>query len=124
MYYVGIDIAKQTNVVCIIDENEAKVKKPFKVESSHEAYETFVSALEELSSNRADFLLGLEATGVYGENLLEFLRADGFDVKLLNPFQVSRYREHLSMKKVKNDNIDAMVIALLIKDGKFSSGYR
>lgn len=37
--------------------------------------------------------------------------------------QTSRYREQTTMKKVKNDNIDSLMIALFLKDGKYSEGY-
>jgi transposase len=57
------------------------------------------------------------------KKLLEFLLSKGYNVKLLNPFQTSRYREQTTMKKVKNDNIDSLMIALFIKDGKYSEGY-
>lgn len=124
MYYVGIDIAKSFNIVSIIDENEIVVtKKPFRVNSSLDDYEKFVARLEKISEERSNFLIGMEATGIYGENLFSYLDAYGYNIKLLNPFQTKRYREHLTMKKVKNDNIDSLVIALLLKDGKFSSGY-
>lgn len=124
MYYVGIDVAKAFNVVSVIDEAETMViKKPFRVESTLEAYEKFVSKLQSISMDNSDFLLGLEATGIYGENLLEFLNDRGYNVKLLNPFQTKRYRERITMKKVKNDNIDSLMIAHFLKDGKFSAGY-
>lgn len=124
MFYVGIDIAKFFNVVSIINENEEMViKKPFTVDSSLDAYKKFISKLEKISKEKSDFLIGLEATGIYGENFLSCLADYGYNVKLLNPFQTKRYREHLTMKKVKNDNIDSFIIALLLKEGKFSSGY-
>jgi len=124
MYYVGIDIAKSFHVVSIIDETETMVlKKPFRVENSLDGYFKFIDKLINVSSNVKDFTIGLEATGIYGENLWEFLNSKGYNVKLLNPFQTSRYREQITMKKVKNDNIDSKIIALLLKDGKFSSGY-
>lgn len=124
MYYVGIDIAKSFHVVSIIDETETMVfKKPFRVENSLDGYFKFIDKLIKVSSNVKDFTIGLEATGIYGENLWEFLNSKGYNVKLLNPFQTSRYREQITMKKVKNDNIDSKIIALLLKDGKFSSGY-
>ena len=124
MYYVGIDIAKSFHVVSIINETETMVlKKPFRVENSLDGYFKFIDKLIKVSSNVKDFTIGLEATGIYGENLWEFLNSKGYNVKLLNPFQTSRYREQITMKKVKNDNIDSKIIALLLKDGKFSSGY-
>jgi transposase len=124
MNYVGIDIAKNFHVVTIIDENENKVfKKAFRVENDIDGYSSFIKKLDSVSIDKANFLIGLEATGIYGENLLEFLKDQGYNVKLLNPFQTSRYREQTTMKKVKNDNIDSLMIALFLKDGKYSSGY-
>ena len=124
MYYVGIDIAKNFHVVSIIDDNETKViNKPFKINNDFKGFEKLLTVLDSVTLNKDDFLIGLEATGVYGENLLEFLKSKGYNAKLLNPFQTSRYREQITMKKVKNDNIDSLVIALFLKDGKYSSGY-
>lgn len=124
MYYVGIDIAKNFHVVTIIDENEVKVtQKPIRVTNYIDGFSKFITKLETISSNTNDFIIGLEATGIYGENLWEFLNSHGFNVKLLNPFQTTRYREQHTMKKVKNDNIDSWIIALFLKDGKYSSGY-
>lgn len=124
MYYVGIDIAKNFHVVTIIDENEVKVtQKPIRVTNCIDGFSKFITKLETISSNTNDFIIGLEATGIYGENLWEFLNSHGFNVKLLNPFQTTRYREQHTMKKVKNDNIDSWIIALFLKDGKYSSGY-
>ena len=124
MNYVGIDIAKSFHVVSIIDDEEVRViNKPFKINNDFKGFEKLITILNSVSLDKESFVIGLEATGIYGENLLEFLQSKGYIVKLLNPFQTSRYREQITMKKVKNDNIDSLVIALLLKDGKFSSGY-
>jgi len=124
MYYVGIDIAKSFHVVSVIDDNETKViNKPFRINNDNKGFEKLLTILDSVTLNKDDFLIGIEATGIYGENLLEFLKSKGYSVKLLNPFQTSRYREQITMKKVKNDNIDSLVIALFLKDGKYSSGY-
>jgi len=124
MYYVGIDIAKSFHVVSVIDDNETKViNKPFKINNDAKGFEKLITILDSVTLDKDGFLIGLEATGIYGENLLEFIKSKGYNVKLLNPFQTSRYREQITMKKVKNDNIDSLVIALFLKDGKYSSGY-
>ena len=124
MYYVGIDIAKSFHVVSIIDDKETKViNKPFKVNNNAKGFEKLLTTLDSISLDKSEFTIGLEATGIYGENLQEFLKSYAYLVKLLNPFQTTRYREQITLKKVKNDEIDSLVIALLLKDGKFSSGY-
>ena len=124
MYYVGIDIAKSFHVVSVIDDEETKViNKPFKINNDAKGFEKLLTILDSVTLDKSEFTLGLEATGIYGENLLEFLKSKGYSVKLLNPFQTSRYREQITLKKVKNDEIDSLVIALLLKSGKFSAGY-
>jgi transposase len=124
MYYVGIDIAKSFHVVTILNEDEKKVtNKPIRVTNCIDGFSKLIDKLNSISSSKDDFIIGLEATGIYGENLWEFLNSLGYNIKLLNPFQTTRYREQHTMKKVKNDNIDSWIIALFLKDGKFSSGY-
>jgi len=124
MYYVGIDIAKDFHITSVIDENEKKViNKPFRINNTHVGFNKILTILDSISLDKKEFIIGLEATGIYGKNLLEFLKSKGYSVKLLNPFQTSRYREQITLKKVKNDEIDSLVIALLLKSGKFSSGY-
>jgi len=81
-------------------ENEMIIKKPFRVNNTMEDYRKFVSKLQSISKDHSDFLLGLEATGIYGENLLTFLTDRDFSVKLLNPYQIKMYREGITMKKV------------------------
>lgn len=124
MNYVGIDIAKDFHVGTIIDENGVKFyKKAFKIINSIDGYKFLIEKLNKISTSVANFIIGVEATGIYGENLIEFLKDYGYNVKLLNPFQTSRYREQTTMKKVKNDNIDSLMIAQFLKNGKYSSGY-
>jgi transposase len=111
MYYVGIDIAKSFHVVSVIDETETLVtKKPFKIINDKDGFNKLIDKLNGISKDTKEFIIGLEATGIYGENLWEFLNSSGYNVKLLNPFQTSRYREQVTMKKVKNDNIDSLIV--------------
>ena len=124
MNFVGIDVAKTFHMVSIVDENETRIiNKAFRIENTMDGFEKLLRVLDSISLNKDNFTLGLEATGIYGENLLEFLKSIGYNIKLLNPFQTSRYREQRTMKKVKNDNIDSLIIAYLLNDGKYSSGY-
>jgi len=118
-YFVGIDVSKEFHVVNVIDEEEKRVLKNFKFLNSKSGFDSFKLKLLTLSKDKDSFVLGLEATGVYGENLYDFLSSNGYNTKLLNPFQTSRYRQNYTMKSVKNDNIDSLYIALLLKDDRF-----
>jgi len=79
MYYVGIDIAKDFHITSVIDENEKKViNKPFRINNTHVGFNKMITILNSISLDKKEFIIGLEATGIYGENLLEFLKSKLF----------------------------------------------
>lgn len=123
MYYVGIDIAKDTNVACVIDDNEEMIVSPFPFRSSTGGFKKLLINLQSLCCDKSDIVIAMEATGLLFENLYQYLKNLNYRVILLNPYQTSQFRNMDTMKYVKNDNIDSLMIALLIKSGRYSSGY-
>ena len=65
MIYVGIDIAAAKHACCILSEDK-KVIKQFTFANSASGYEKLRSAL----LSPAETKIGLESTGVYGNNLV------------------------------------------------------
>ena len=51
-------------------------------------------------------------------NVYSFLKDKGFNIVLLNPYNTNKFREALS-KKAKTDDIDALVIAQLLRTGEY-----
>jgi transposase len=123
MYYVGIDIAKRSHVACVLREDNVLEIKPFEFHSSATGFNKLVVHLQSLSCEMSDIIIGMEATGLLFENLFRHLVELGYRVVLLNPYQSAKFREMDTMKRVKNDNIDSVMIAALIKSGRFSQGY-
>ncbi|SFQ01390.1 IS110 family transposase [Hydrogenimonas thermophila] len=123
MYYVGIDIAKKSHVACIMREDNSLEVNPFSFASSIEGFSKLTAILSSLACAKDDVLIGMEATGMLFDNLYRHLKSIGYRVVLLNPYQTAKFREMDTMKRVKNDNIDAKMIAALIKSGRFSEGY-
>ena len=123
MYYVGIDIAKQFHIACVLDESNKYLVKNFRIESEISEYSQLNSLLINIDTDRSNFLIGMEATGTLFENLYIFLQKQGYNVVLLNPYQTNRFREMDTMKYVKNDNIDSQMIAALLRSGRYSEGY-
>jgi len=123
MFYVGIDIAKSFNVSCVIDDKDKVIKKSFKFNNNELGFRDFNNFLSSIDNNRYNFIIGMEATGLLFENLYLYLKNKGYNVILLNPYQTSKFREMNTMKKVKNDNIDCLMIASLIKSGRYSKAY-
>lgn len=75
--YVGIDVSSKSNVVYLMLPNGDKHSN-FSVANSHEGSTLLVKKIySALTSHSLDtVLIGLEATSVYGDNLVYFLRED------------------------------------------------
>jgi len=123
MVYVGIDIAKREHVCAVLDERNNIVVKPFRFSNNSKGFKKLQAHLDTLGLDPSEMLIGMEATGSLFENLYRHLKSLAYPVVLLNPYQTSKFREMDTMKRVKNDNIDAMMIAALLKSGRFSKGY-
>jgi transposase len=74
--------------------------------------------LKGLSVPKEKLLIGLEASGGFWENLYSHLKEKGFPIVLLNPYHTNKFREALA-KKAKTDDIDALVIAQLLRTGEY-----
>ena len=123
MYYVGIDVAKQFHIACVLDDSNKYLVKNFRIESEISEYSQLNSLLINIDQDSSKFIIGLEATGTLFENLYLFLKNQGYHVVLLNPYQTTKFREMDTMKYVKNDNIDSQMIAALLKSGRYSQAY-
>jgi transposase len=123
MYYVGIDIAKRTHVAVIMNEDNSLEMKPFSFNNDKSGFKKLLIHLQTLCCNLSDIIIGMEATGLLFENLYRHLQSLEYNVVLLNPYQTAKFREMDTMKRVKNDNIDSVMIAALLKSGRFSEGY-
>ena len=123
MYYVGIDVAKEKHYVCILDDTNEFAVKPFWIYSDIVGLRELIKRLTDLSLNNDDFLIGVESTGAFSENLYEYLSDTGYKVILLNSYQTAKYRDFSTMRKIKNDTIDAYVIAELLSSNKYKKSH-
>ena len=120
MFYVGIDIAKQSHQVAVIDNKSSIVVKPFVFQNSQSGFNKLVISLTKADITKDNSSFAMEATGHYWFALYFYLTDLGFDVKVFNPIQTDAFRD-LSIRKVKNDIVDSINIAELLRFGKFSS---
>lgn len=117
MFYAGIDVCKKTARYFILDE-EGKKLKAFTLNNDKEGLESLPEWFGSLSIGKDDLLIGIEASGSFWENIYSFLKDKGFNVVLLNPYNTNKFREALS-KKAKTDDIDALIIAQLLRTGEY-----
>ena len=124
--YVGIDVSSKTNVVYLMLPNGDK-HSSFSVANSQDGAAQLVKKiLSALTSHSLDtVMIGMEATSVYGDNLVYFLREDAtllpFNRKIfvLNPKQVNKFKEAYN-DLPKNDSVDAFVIADCLRFGRIN----
>ncbi len=122
MNYLGINVSKKKHRCVILDSDREALCKSFTIESSLNDFHKLVEKLEKLNLNQENLLVGLEATGNYWENLYSFLAEKKFKVILLNPYQTNKFHQAL-MKKAKTDDIDAYVIADLLRSNHYGSSF-
>lgn len=124
--YVGIDVGSKSNVVYFMLPNGDKHSN-FSVANSFDGSCQLVKRiLSTLTSHSLDtVLIGLEATSVYGDNLVYFLREDAtlvpFNKKIhvLNPKQVKKFHDSYN-DLPKNDYVDSFVIADCLRFGRIN----
>lgn len=122
MYYLGIDVSKANSRFVLIDNDGERFAKAFSLPNDTLNFNELLSHLNDLKISPNDLLIGLEATGIWWENLYSFLSEKKFKVILLNPHQTNKFREALR-KKAKTDDIDAYVIAGLLRSGDYASSF-
>ena len=119
---IGIDIAKHKHYACAIDDRGRVLQKSFPITQSRDGFEAFYTHLLALKSihGKQDIIVGFEPTGHYWMNLATFLTNYGIPFVMVNPLHVNRSKELDDNLQTKNDQKDALVIARLMRDGRFS----
>ncbi len=117
--YYGIDVASEKHNCCIIDEKE-RVLREFSFPNDQTGFSLLLHYLNYPSiPNGTKRHIGFEATGVYGENLTEFLRRNGFEVTTFNPLSVKKQLTATTLRKTKTDKSDAKFLAVMLARGNY-----
>jgi len=122
MNYLGIDISKSTSRCVFLDNNGEKLSKAFTLQNNTINFNKLLSRIDSLSIKSDDLLIGIEATGIWWENLYCLLTNNNFKVIVLNPHQTNKFREALRIK-AKTDDLDAYVIAGLLRSNQYACSY-
>ena len=123
---VGVDIAKKIHWSQVTDYRGNALCKPIKVENTFEGFQEFLHVIKEICGQIGckQILLGFEPSGHYWKNLAYFLESEENIILLgVNPFHVKQMKELDDNTQTKSDKKDALVIARLIRDGRFFEIY-
>ena len=119
MIYAGVDIAKMDHVVDAVDESGDQVAKAMTFKNSEAGFEKCVAWLEGIAEDPADVAVAMEATGHYWMACFTYLTARGYAVVVVNPVHVKAVRKIKNLSGVKNDRIDAWLIAETLRIGEY-----
>jgi transposase len=118
MFYVGIDIAKNTHEVAIVSDSGDLVGSTLKVVNTTTGAQKLLDCLVKTAVHADSAVIGMEATGHYWLAIYSFLVGQGYTVKVINPIVTDAYR-NMSVRKAKTDQIDAVVIAKVLRLGEY-----
>ena len=119
MFYLGIDIAKNTHVASLIDEKGKNIFKGFSFSNSTDGGKSLLDIIKK-HVDFSDVTVGMEATGHYWLSIYSFLYDYNFhSIHVINPIQTDGWRKGTEIRKRKNDIIDSVLIADLIRYGDF-----
>lgn len=117
MYYIGIDVGKFNHCACVISSEGEVLIDPFFFTNNQDGFDSFIKAVKKFKSPR--HIVGLEATGHYGDNLINFLITHDFEVALINPLTTDAKRKS-KIRKTMNDKKDTFLICSVLFDRDYT----
>ena len=112
--YIGIDVASEKHNCCMLDDQK-HVLCEFSFANNMEGYGELLEKIQHPAiPENVKRHIGLEATGVYGENLTAFLRRNGYEVTTFNPLTVKKQLTATTLRKTKTDKSDAKFLATML----------
>jgi len=122
MIYVGIDVASQKHDCFLMRDTGEVFSKAFTIQNNFEGYKKLHNSIQNFveSTNDSNVRIGLESTGHYSKNILLYLIKQGYQTTLINPILTNMDRKASSVRKTKNDKIDAEAICIFLDKNRLN----
>ena len=114
MINIGIDVGKFKHCACVMNDSTGEIlKDSFFFENNQEGFQLLYSNIKPYLKRKHK--AGMEDTGHYGNNLINYLLEKNVIVALINPRATNLRRKQLGVN-AKNDRKDAQLIAQMLTD--------
>ncbi len=123
---VGLDIAKKTHWARMLDGRTGiEVDTAFKFQNSTEGFGRLLGKMSRAKERigAENIIVAVEPSGHYWKPLAGYLSRAGITVVIVNPYHVKKQKELDDNSPTKNDRKDALIIAALAWEGRFSRCY-
>lgn len=104
-YYVGIDCAQNKHDFAMKNNQDKFLIKKGHFSNTLQGYEKFLNTVLSKCLDKDKILFGMEVTGIYGTNLYERLKSDGYNVVMI-------FRIPLKITETTNDLIKQIKLIL------------
>jgi len=110
-YFCGIDVSKNSFSCALKNGKFIFKNKVFRMDI--ERFEDFEKLIYPYKNN---LLVGMEATGIYHQNLFNFLKKRGYNGCVVDPYRVHRFFKFRSNKPTKTDKKDSKIISEFLEE--------
>ncbi len=111
LYYIGIDVAKHLHVATIKNSDGEQIGKALEFNNNSDGFNSLLKHLKQNNVLAGQCIAVMESTGHYWMSLHEFLANHEIPVAVINPLRTDSFRNVESIRKTKNDRLDASLIA-------------
>jgi transposase len=124
---VGVDTGKESHWARVTDYRGVDLMKPVKVTNDIKGFDGLMSRIEKVRTARGcdQVIIGTEPSGHYWRAFGWYLKLHPSQPMLVgvNPFHTKQAKELDDNSQTRSDKKDALVIAHLIRDGRFFDTY-
>ncbi len=105
MYFCGVDVAKDSFVVSVKNGRFLTKNRTFTMDrNGFRGFERIISEFKESA------VIGMEPTGIYHNNLLNFLKERDYNSVVVNPYMLHQFFKFTNNKPTKTDKKDSRTI--------------
>ncbi len=105
-YFCGVDVAKDSFVASIKNGRFLAKEKTFAMDRV--GFKNFEQTIKRF---KEDITVGMEPTGIYHNNLLNFLKVRDYNSVVVNPYMLHQFFKFTNNKPTKTDKKDSKTIA-------------
>ena len=118
---VGLDIGSKFNAMAFMNKEGDVLGRYPRVYNSWKGFEFFSNAINEVKSRNGfdSVIIGMEPTGHYWRKVAYFAKEKGYEVRFIRTTALKNQRALDLSSTAKSDMKDAIVIANIVREGKF-----